>query len=58
MALDDRFDYGEERWNAIGMVDGNVHVATYTDRDDGIRFISVRPASKREADQYLEMRDR
>ena len=52
--LDDRFAYGEERWNVIGLVDGQVYVATYTDRDEGVRFISVRPASKREADRYYE----
>lgn len=50
--IDDRFAYGEERWNVIGLVDGQVYVATYTDREDGVRFISVRPASKREADRY------
>lgn len=50
--IDDRFAYGEERWNVIGLVDGQVYVATYTDREEGVRFISVRPASKREADRY------
>jgi len=50
--IDDRFAYGEERWNVIGMVDGQVYIATYTDREEGVRFISVRPASKREADRY------
>jgi len=52
--IDDRFAYGEERWNVIGLVDGQIYVATYTDREDGVRFISVRPASKREADRYYE----
>lgn len=56
-SLDDRFDYGEGRWNALGMVDGIVYVATYTDRDDGVRFISVRPATKRETDRYFQTRD-
>ncbi len=50
--IDDRFAYGEERWNVIGMIDGQVYVATYTDREEGVRFISVRAASKREADRY------
>ena len=54
-AIDDRFRYGEERWNVIGMVEGNVYVATYTDRDDGVRYISVRPASKKEINQYFQM---
>ena len=55
-AIDDSFDYGEDRWNAIGMVDGTVYVATYTDREDGVRFISVRAASKKETDLYFQMR--
>lgn len=50
--IDNRFAYGEERWNVIGLVDGQVYVATYTDREEGVPFISVRPASKREADRY------
>jgi uncharacterized DUF497 family protein len=54
--LDDRFDHGEERWNVLGMVDGKVYVATYTDREEGIRFISVRPATTREANHYFRMR--
>lgn len=54
--IDDRFDYGEERWNVIGMVDGGVYVATYTDREDGVRFISVRAATKAETDRYFQMR--
>lgn len=45
--LDDRFSYGEERWNVLGMVDGKVYLAVYTDREEGPRFISVRPADKR-----------
>ena len=55
-AVDDRFNYGEERWNVIGMVDGNIYVATYTDRNDGARFISVRAASKKEVNRYFQMR--
>lgn len=55
-AIDDRFNYGEERWNVLGMVDGKVYVATYTDREEGVRFISVRAATKREADRYFQMR--
>jgi len=55
-AIDDRFDYGEERWNVLGMVDGKVYIATYTDRDDGPRFISVRLAGRRETERYFEAR--
>jgi len=53
--LDDRFNYGEERWNVLGLVSGKVYMATYTDREEGIRFISVRPATKQEANHYFRM---
>ncbi len=46
--VDDRMDYGEERWNALGMVDGVVYHLTYTDREDGFRYISLRRATRRE----------
>jgi uncharacterized DUF497 family protein len=52
-ALDDSLNYGEERWNVVGMVDGVVYHLTYTDRDDGFRYISLRRASKRETDLYF-----
>jgi uncharacterized DUF497 family protein len=56
--LDDRFNYGEERWNVLGMVNGKIYAATYTDREEGVRFISVRLATKREAKHYFLMIDR
>jgi uncharacterized protein len=55
-AIDDRFDYGEERWNVLGMVEGAVYAATYAERDGGPRFISVRPATRRETDIYFRAR--
>jgi uncharacterized DUF497 family protein len=55
-AIDDRFDYGEARWNVLGMVNGIVYVATYPDRDGAVRCISVRAARKREADRYFQAR--
>jgi uncharacterized DUF497 family protein len=62
MALDEpdeREDYGEERWNRIGLVEGRLLVVTYTERDDGegdeiIRIISARPAERRERSRYHE----
>jgi len=51
-ALDESMDYGEERWNVLGMVEGVVYHLTYTDRDDGIRCISLRRATKRESAAY------
>ena len=55
-ALGDRFDYGEERWNVIGMVEGVVYMATYTERVEGARFISVRRATAAETTQYFANR--
>jgi uncharacterized DUF497 family protein len=47
---------GEVRWNVLGMVGGTVYALTYTDRTDGVRFISVREADRRECDRYFQMR--
>lgn len=52
--IDEKMDYGEERWNVLGMVDGAVYHLTYTENDDGIRYISLRPAEKREEAHYLK----
>jgi uncharacterized protein len=54
--IDDRTDYGETRWNALGMVDGVVYVLTYVDRDDGPHFISVRRAAAKEITRYFQVR--
>jgi uncharacterized protein len=51
--IDDRMNYGETRWNALGMVNGVVYVLTYTDRDTGPHFISVRKAKGREPNRYF-----
>lgn len=46
--LDDRFDYGEERWVALGFIDGRLYVMVYAFRSPNIRIISLRKANKRE----------
>lgn len=56
--IDDRADYGEERWMALGLVDGAVWSAVYTERGDGIRFISVRRATQRETNLYFTRNSR
>lgn len=40
--LDDRHDYGEDRWIAIGLVDGRCYVVVYTMRDLRQRLITAR----------------
>ena len=49
---DERFDYGEERRNAVGMAEGVVLTVSYTMRDGVCRIISARPASRREREAY------
>ena len=50
--VDDRFDYGEERWVALGLIGKQLHVMVYTFRADKIRIISLRKANKRERSHY------
>ena len=55
--IDDRFDYDEERWQAIGSVQGVVILlVAYTHRDEDdteiLRLISARKANKSEREEY------
>jgi len=52
IALDDREDYGEDRWIGIGMLKSRVVVVVYTERNDIIRIISLRKALSYERKQY------
>jgi uncharacterized DUF497 family protein len=50
---DDRFDYGEERWIAIGWMRALVVVVAYTERQAGcVRIISARKATANEVRRY------
>jgi uncharacterized DUF497 family protein len=51
---DETEDYGEPRFNLLGMVDGRVLFVAYTIRDDIIRFISAREAEPYERRLYHE----
>ena len=51
-ARDTRFDYGEERWIALGMLGRRLHVLIYTIRQDALRLISLRRANPREKRYY------
>ena len=51
-AVDDRFDYGEERINALGFLNGRLVVLTYTNRQRTFRVISLRKATKTEERLY------
>ena len=50
--LDSRFIYGEDRYLALGRVDGRVLNVVYTIRNDAIRIISARKANSREVKKY------
>ena len=50
--LDSRFLYGEDRYLALGRVDGRVLTVDYTMRNDAIRIISARKANSREVKKY------
>jgi uncharacterized DUF497 family protein len=52
--LDDRADYGEDRYSIIGMVDGRVLTVAYTLRNGTIRIISARGAEPHERRRYHE----
>lgn len=53
---DDREDYGEDRWLAVGIVDGIELTVVYTDVETGRgrvrRIISARRATKNEREAY------
>ncbi|GAA3952652.1 BrnT family toxin [Allohahella marinimesophila] len=52
IAVDDRKDYQEVRYVALGNLAGRVHVLCFTLIDGGVRVISFRKANKREVAQY------
>ena len=51
---DDRFDYDEVRFVALGPIGDRLHVLVFTEgsHDDAIRAISLRPAEKHEMRFY------
>ena len=49
---DDRFDYGECRYRAMGYVGDRLQVVVFTPRGDVAHIISFRKATKREVKNY------
>jgi uncharacterized protein len=51
---DDRFDYGEVRFIAIGLIESRLHVMALAEGSDdhAVRVISLRPAEKHETRFY------
>lgn len=52
--IDDRHDYGEERWTILGMARDRLLMVAYTVRNDSIRIISARAAEPYERREYHE----
>lgn len=53
--LDERTDYGEDRWIGIGFLQNGVAVVVWTERqDDIIRIISARKANRYERQRFQQ----
>ena len=52
--LDDRFDYGEDRFILIAMVRGRCLTVVYSEEGDVCRLISARLSSREEQDAYFQ----
>lgn len=52
--VDDRQDYGEVRYVAVGLLNDRLHVLCFTEAADGIRVISFRKANAREVRRYVK----
>ena len=52
--LDNRFDYGEERFVTFGTSEGRVVAVTHTETDKLIRIISARKATTNEEENYFK----
>jgi len=50
--IDNRQNYGEKRWIALGLIGKRLYVMVYTFRAAKIRIISLRKANKRERMYY------
>ena len=53
-AVDERYDYDEMRYIAMGMLGVRLHVLCFAETADGIRVISFRKANAREVRRYAK----
>ncbi len=53
-AADDRYDYGEQRIQALGLIDGRLPMLVFTMRGVVLRAISLRKANGREGSMSIE----
>ena len=55
-ALDTRYDYGEDRWLGIGLLQSRITVIVYTQPDaETVRVISLRKAVSHERKRFAEV---
>jgi len=55
---DTRHDYGETRLRVLALLHGRLHAAVVTPRQDELRVISFRKASRREVRLYEQYQER
>ena len=57
-SIDNREDYGEIRFRAIGLLDARLYTLVFADEEEGdnMRAISLRKATKHEVKEYKESR--
>ena len=51
---DYRYAYGEDRFQALGLIEGRLHLLVFTIRGDVLRAISLRKANTKEVRRYDE----
>jgi len=52
VSIDDRFDYGETRFQARGRINGRGYCVIFTFTESGTRLISFRRAHEKEMKRY------
>lgn len=53
VVVDDRFDYSETRYFALGLLFSRVVAVSYTETDEIRRIISVRKGGKNDEEKYF-----
>ena len=56
VVVDDREDYGEVRYRALGFLEARLYSLVFTQHGEDIRVISLRKATRHEAKEYKENR--
>jgi uncharacterized DUF497 family protein len=51
--VDDRFEYGEIRYQTLGLLNGRIVMVVHTETKTNIRIISARKANKYEEETYF-----